>query len=77
MHFLAWMSIPTLVAVAILYAGYLAYDAQRERARRAVIPVGPDPRLELERINADIEELAADSRRRLDSAREAMRLGLR
>lgn len=65
-----------LAAVAF-YAGYVAYETKQVRARRALIPVGPDPRFELEQINAEIERLAADSRKHLDSARDAMRQGLR
>lgn len=71
---LPWLGI----ALAVLYAGYVAYEASVERERAANAPApGPDPANELERINTEISRLATQSRKTLESARDAMQRGLR
>ncbi|HET6403321.1 MAG TPA: hypothetical protein VFH78_01635 [Candidatus Thermoplasmatota archaeon] len=73
-----WMLPWTGIALAIVYAGYVAYQASlaRQEAARAP-PPGPDPAQELERINTEISRLAAHNRQALESARDAMRKGLK
>lgn len=77
--FTLWMLPWTGIAIAILYAGYVAYEAARLRDEneRAPIPTGPDPADELERINTEIAKLATQSRQTLEGAREAMSKGLK
>ena len=66
------------IALALVYAGYVAFQTREERERIAVAPPpGPDPADELERINTDISRLATSSRKTLEAARDAMRSGLK
>lgn len=68
------------IAFAILYAGYVAYDARRAREAAALAPThapGPDPVDELERLNTEIARLATQTRKSLDDARDAMQRGLK
>ena len=78
-EFMLWMLPWTGIAIAILYAGYVAYDAARVREEVASRPAhaGPDPVDELERINTEISKLATQTRQSLESARESMRKGLK
>ena len=77
-YFLLWMIPWVGIALAILYGGYVAYEASlaREVAASAPLP-GPDPVLELERINTEIGRISANTRKSLESARDAMQRGLR
>lgn len=80
MHWLwlgLWM-LPWLgVALAILYAGYVAYEAAQAREAAAVAPPrGPDPVVELERVNTEMARLATQARKTLENARDSMRRGL-
>lgn len=66
------------IALVALYAGYLAYQTKeaRETVARAP-PPGPDPVIELERINTELSRLAVQTRKSLESARDAMAKGLK
>lgn len=76
-EFVAWMLLWGILAGAILYAGYAAYQA--DVARRATPPprAGPAPLDEMRRINAELGRAAAESRQTLEAARETLRRGLR
>lgn len=75
--FLLWM-LPWLgLALAILYAGYAAWDASRKRERLAATPPGPDPLIELQKINTDLARVATHSRQSLERTRDTMRSGLK
>lgn len=65
-------------ALVALYSGYVAYETSqtRRRAREAPVDTSPDPVLELERINNEIDRLATSARMTLESAREAVRRGV-
>lgn len=77
-HFVLWMLPWFGIAAAILYAGYVAFQAREAREEAAIAPPpGPDPAEELERINTEIGRLAAQTRKSLESAREAMQHGLK
>lgn len=78
-EFPLWMLPWIGIAIAVLYAGYVAYDAARVREEKEREPAftGPDPALELERINTEIARLATQTRQSLESARESMRKGLK
>lgn len=71
---LPWLGI----ALAVLYAGYVAYEADVARKDAAnAPPPGPDPADELETINTEISRLATQARKTLEASRDAMRSGLR
>ncbi|HUR68134.1 MAG TPA: hypothetical protein VM370_02730 [Candidatus Thermoplasmatota archaeon] len=76
--FTLWM-LPWLgIALAILYAGYVAYQAREAREEAALAPPpGPDPADELERINTELARIATANRKTLEAARDAMRAGLK
>lgn len=65
------------LAFVALYAGYASYDTQRLREAKALAGPEPDHVAEMERINTEIARLATQSRRSLESARDAMQRGLR
>lgn len=68
----------TGIALAILYAGYVAYDTRNAREAAALAPPrGADPAEELERINTEIARLAAQTRKTLEGARDAVKQGVR
>lgn len=68
----------TGLALAALYTGYVAYQTHEERARQAGAPPrGPDPVIELERVNTELARLAVQTRKSLESARDAMAKGLK
>lgn len=64
-------------AMVALYVGYVAYDARQMREAAALAPPPPDHVGELERINTDLSRQAAQARKTLESARDAMQRGLR
>jgi len=72
------MLVPAAFALVVLYVGYAAYEASvaREAARNAP-PPGPDPVLEMERLNTELSRLATQSRQTLENARDATRKGLK
>lgn len=75
--FALWM-LPWLgIALAILYAGYVAHQASlaREQARAAPSR-GADPALELAQINHQIADLTSQARASLEQARDALRSGI-
>lgn len=76
---LVWM-LPFLgVALALLYGGYVAYETRLKREalarERAANPPGPDPVLELARVNDQIERELAEARQVLATARDTIRRG--
>jgi len=77
--FVLWMLPWIAIAAAIVYAGHAAYQAKlaREEAAAAPVVAGPDPADELERVNTELAKLATQTRQTLESAREAMRRGLK
>ena len=71
---LPWMGI----AIAVIYAGYVAYQASLAREETAALPPpGPDPADELERINTELARVATHNRQMLEHARDSMRKGLK
>jgi hypothetical protein len=77
--FALWMLPFAALAGFAVFIGYLAWDAARakERAALAATAGGPDPVLELERINTELARAATTARLTLEAAREAVRKGTR
>ena len=80
LSFVLWMLPVAAIAGLVVFIGYLAYAASlaKERAaERALQPPGPDPILELERVNTELARAAASARLTLEAARETVRKGTR
>ena len=66
------------LALVAVYVGYVAYQTKDTKERAAAAPPpGPDPVIELERINTELSRLAVQTRKSLESARDAMAKGLK
>lgn len=66
------------IALVALYVGFVAYQTKEARQNVARAPPrGPDPVIELERINTELSRLAVQTRKSLESARDAMAKGLK
>jgi hypothetical protein len=71
---IAWFLPWTGLAIAVLYAGYVAYKTRLARERQArEPPAGPDPAEELARINTQMVRSLADARLALEKTRETVR----
>lgn len=75
--FALWMLPWIGIALAVLYAGYVAYESRVAREQAALAPTPPDHVGELRHVNAQLTALATESRESLDRARDAMQRGLR
>jgi hypothetical protein len=75
--FLVWMSPWAAFAAIALYVGYVAWQAQEARENAALEPRGPDPIVELERINTEIGRAATAARLTIEQTRETVRRGTR
>lgn len=75
--FALWMLPWAAFAAVAAYVAYVAWQAQEARERAAREPQGPDPALELERVNTEIARAATSARMTLEQARETVRRGTR
>ena len=75
--FTLWMLPFAGFAAVAAFIAYLAYQAQEARERAAREPQGPDPVLELERVNTEIARAATAARQTLEATRETVRRGTR
>jgi hypothetical protein len=63
-----------------VWIGYLAYTAslaKKDAAEFATEHHGPDPVLELERVNTELARSATNARQTLEATRETVRKGTR
>jgi hypothetical protein len=79
-----WMIPFVLLALAALYVGYLAYQADVARrdhvasvAAAVAAAGGADPIAELERVNTELARAVTSARVTLDQARDAIARGTR
>lgn len=65
------------MAFASIYVGYLAYQARVAREQASTSVRGPDPIVELSRVNEQVQRELAAASATLERARDAVQRGVR